>query len=51
MGEPRDWPALIRPMLATPGVLPPPEQDELWAYEVKWDGVRAVAYVEGGRCG
>jgi bifunctional non-homologous end joining protein LigD len=43
------WPALIRPMLATPGALPPPEQDELWAYEVKWDGVRAVAYVEGGR--
>jgi bifunctional non-homologous end joining protein LigD len=42
-------PALIRPMLATPGELPPAAQDELWAYEVKWDGVRAVAYIEDGR--
>ena len=23
--------------------------DEGWAYEIKWDGVRAVAYIEGGR--
>ena len=26
-----------------------PADDERWAYELKWDGVRAVAYVEGGR--
>jgi bifunctional non-homologous end joining protein LigD len=45
MGEPEEpatssgLPALVRPMLATPGELPPAEQDELWAYEVKWDGV------------
>ncbi|WP_028048476.1 non-homologous end-joining DNA ligase [Cellulomonas sp. URHD0024] len=45
-----DWepvPALVRPMLAVPGDLP--EDDEGWAYEMKWDGVRAVAYVDGGR--
>jgi bifunctional non-homologous end joining protein LigD len=37
------------PMLATPGALPPAEQDGEWGYEFKWDGVRAVAYVQGGR--
>ncbi len=36
-------------MLAVPGELPLPAEDALWAYELKWDGVRAVAYVEGGR--
>ena len=30
-----------------PGELP--EDDDGWAYEMKWDGVRAVAYVDGGR--
>jgi bifunctional non-homologous end joining protein LigD len=51
MGDPvgTELPTLIRPMLATPGALPPAAQDEQWAYEVKWDGVRAVAYVERGR--
>ncbi|GIG22072.1 hypothetical protein Cch01nite_27960 [Cellulomonas chitinilytica] len=45
-----DWtplPDLVRPMLATPGELP--EDDDGWAFEMKWDGVRAVAYVDGGR--
>src|SRR2546421_6060056 len=37
---------LIRPMLATLGGLPAPPG---WGYEFKWDGVRAVVYVEGGR--
>jgi bifunctional non-homologous end joining protein LigD len=37
------------PMLATPGELPPAEQDGEWGYEFKWDGVRAIAFVEGGR--
>ena len=37
------------PMLATPGELPPAEQDAQWGYEFKWDGVRAVAAVEAGR--
>lgn len=33
--------ALLRPSL--------PKDDERWGFELKWDGVRAVAYVEGGR--
>jgi bifunctional non-homologous end joining protein LigD len=40
-------PARVRPMLATPAALP--ADDFGWAYEVKWDGVRAIAFVEGGR--
>jgi len=34
-------------MLASPGVLPPPEGQDGWAFEMKWDGVRAVVYVDG----
>jgi bifunctional non-homologous end joining protein LigD len=41
-------PALIRPMLATPGELPGPDQEERWAFEMKWDGVRAVVYLDEG---
>jgi bifunctional non-homologous end joining protein LigD len=37
------------PMLATPGELPPAQEDDRWGYEFKWDGVRAVAFVAGGR--
>jgi bifunctional non-homologous end joining protein LigD len=33
-------------MLATAGRLPP--DDRGWAYEMKWDGVRAIAFVERG---
>jgi bifunctional non-homologous end joining protein LigD len=40
-------PELVEPMLASPGALP--TDDENWAYEFKWDGVRALARVEGGR--
>ncbi len=40
-------PELVEPMLASPGALP--TDDEHWAYEFKWDGVRALARVEGGR--
>jgi bifunctional non-homologous end joining protein LigD len=39
---------LTRPMLASPGVLPPPEQEQRWAFEMKWDGVRAVVYLDRG---
>jgi len=42
-------PELVRPMLATLGDLPPSAEDARYAYESKWDGVRAVVYVEGGR--
>ena len=40
-------PTLIRPMLATAGPLPSPAQQDSWAFEMKWDGVRAIAYVRG----
>ncbi|WP_433756536.1 non-homologous end-joining DNA ligase [Nocardia sp. CA-135398] len=33
-------------MLAVPGALP--SDDDRWAYEVKFDGIRALAYVAGG---
>jgi bifunctional non-homologous end joining protein LigD len=39
-------PGRIRPMLATAGDLPP--DDHGWAYEMKWDGVRALALIENG---
>ncbi|GLZ41238.1 non-homologous end-joining DNA ligase [Actinokineospora sp. NBRC 105648] len=47
-----DWvplPQTLEPMLASPGALPTAEEDEDWAYEFKWDGVRALARVDGGR--
>jgi bifunctional non-homologous end joining protein LigD len=37
---------MLAPMLATPGPLP---EEPGWAYEFKWDGIRAVTIVEGGR--
>lgn len=37
--------SLIKPMLASAGRLPPVAEDEHWAYEMKWDGVRAIVYV------
>ena len=62
-GSPKDWmihrmdppadpgrepmPERLVPMLAKPGKLPP--DDANWAYEIKWDGVRAIAYSEPGR--
>ena len=48
---PAGWerlPDLVRPMLAAPADALPDDDDD-WAYEFKWDGVRAVLYVEGGR--
>jgi len=61
--DPKDWmihrmdppadpgrepmPDRIVPMLARAGALP--RDDERWAYEIKWDGVRAVAHSEPGR--
>jgi bifunctional non-homologous end joining protein LigD len=42
-------PDLIRPMLATAGDLPPSGTEAAWAFEMKWDGVRAVVYLTGGR--
>ena len=47
-----DVPAQVPlPMLAIPGELPPPAEDDRWGYEFKWDGVRAVAAVHDGVLG
>src|SRR5829696_3693723 len=40
-------PERVEPMLARTGALPRDEAG--WAFEIKWDGVRAMAYVEGAR--
>lgn len=39
-------PEQVAPMLARPGRLPAAEDG--WAYEIKWDGVRALAYCRPG---
>jgi bifunctional non-homologous end joining protein LigD len=47
---PPSWEPLpqdLRPMLTQAGSLP--AHDEGWAYEFKWDGVRALVFVDGGR--
>jgi bifunctional non-homologous end joining protein LigD len=58
MGEPatEGWvlgtqpmPERLVPMLAKAGPLPPKREDPQWAYEIKWDGVRAVVFSEPGR--
>ncbi len=46
---PAEFPEVIAPMLAT---LKKPEEfgdEDGWAFEMKWDGVRTVAYLAGGR--
>ncbi|MBV9857959.1 MAG: non-homologous end-joining DNA ligase [Streptosporangiaceae bacterium] len=40
-------PVRLIPMLATTSRQPP--TDGQWALEMKWDGVRALAFIEGGR--
>jgi bifunctional non-homologous end joining protein LigD len=45
--EREPMPERIAPMLARTGSLP--SEDGGWAYEIKWDGVRAIAFAEGGR--
>jgi bifunctional non-homologous end joining protein LigD len=39
-------PEHVKPMLARAGSLP--RKDDGWAYEIKWDGVRAIAYSTPG---
>jgi bifunctional non-homologous end joining protein LigD len=46
--ERQPLPAGIRPMFAVSRV-DPPHDERNWALEMKWDGVRALAYVERGR--
>jgi bifunctional non-homologous end joining protein LigD len=38
----------LPPMLATLGELPPAAQDARWAYEMKWDGMRAIVLIDSG---
>ena len=47
-GDSAGFPPRIPPMLAVPAA-ELPEPGTLWAAEFKWDGVRAVAYLSGGR--
>ena len=35
-------------MLAKPGTVPESDSEE-WAYEVKWDGIRALGYARRGK--
>jgi len=42
----RSLPAQFRPMLAAAGELP--ADDAAWAYEMKWDGLRAIATISAG---
>ncbi len=46
--EREPMPKQLKPMLATLSTRLP-RDEEAWAYEVKWDGVRAIAYSEAGR--
>jgi len=39
------------PMLARPGSLRELSAETEWAYEMKWDGIRALAYLEPGPAG
>ncbi len=43
----RPMPHAIQPMLATPVAEPFDHQD--WIFEVKWDGYRAIAEIQGGK--
>ena len=44
--EREPMPEHLAPMLATTGKLP--RDEEGWAFEIKWDGVRSIAYAQGG---
>jgi bifunctional non-homologous end joining protein LigD len=41
-------PSRLEPMLAKNGRIPESDSDE-WAYEIKWDGIRALGYADQGR--
>jgi bifunctional non-homologous end joining protein LigD len=45
--EQKPMPTVIHPMLATPTEKAFDNPD--WLFEIKWDGYRAVAFIEGGR--
>jgi bifunctional non-homologous end joining protein LigD len=39
----------VEPMNATLGSLPSEADDDGWAYEIKWDGVRVLGYADRGK--
>jgi bifunctional non-homologous end joining protein LigD len=41
------WPSHVPPMLATLARDLPRDEDR-WTFEVKWDGIRAIAFCDGG---
>jgi bifunctional non-homologous end joining protein LigD len=43
-----EMPSRLEPMLAKNGRIPESDSDE-WAYEIKWDGIRALGYADRGR--
>ena len=45
-GKRAPMPADVEPMLAT--LASDPVEGEEWVYEMKWDGYRAIAYLEKG---
>ena len=46
-GKPAPRPANVQPMLATLADEPPATGD--WLFEIKWDGYRAISYLDKGR--
>jgi bifunctional non-homologous end joining protein LigD len=40
-------PEKLKPMLASLAEMP--REEDGWAFELKWDGIRAIAYCEGGQ--
>lgn len=46
-GKRSSMPVNIEPMLAT--LVSEPVKEEGWVYEMKWDGYRAVAYMQNGK--
>jgi bifunctional non-homologous end joining protein LigD len=44
----RPLPTGLRPMLATPATAIPKDEAN-WSFDVKWDGIRALASISGGR--
>ncbi len=47
MSRKERFPQRIHPMLAKPGMVPESDSEE-WAYEIKWDGIRALGYARRG---
>jgi bifunctional non-homologous end joining protein LigD len=47
--EPTSYPDEVRPMLATAAGAGDFGDESAWSYEMKWDGVRVIAYLAGGR--